>query len=298
MTRLSQLRTRPFPSRKPSQPALTAFFAAFLAACATAPAPAPARQPDPHGSGIANNKPAGAAQIDWSKRGEPAELARIIARLTQLTRDNPSDRQAWLKLAEAHCLMADGIAVLGWQGQGEPSAQLASAEAAALHGQANAEMLKERKPVLLDVINEEDGATLYWFVRSAYARAALAGYDTLVLDHALLRHAVHVAVVGAPSVDRGGPLRLVASLLAHPPDPSLRDLESAKQHLERALTIDPKNPANLIAYIEHYAVPAQDGAAVTEKLQQLAALTASSPEDVIALARAKQLASSVEGRLE
>jgi hypothetical protein len=296
MTRLSQLRTRPLPSQKPSQMALTAVFAASLAACATAPAPA--RQPDPHGSGIANSTAASATQIDWSKRGEPAELARIIAQLTQITGNDPSDQKAWLMLAEAHCLMADGIAVLGWQGQGEPSAQLAAAEAAALHGLDDAELLKARQPVLLDVINEEKGTTLYWFVRSAYARATLAGYDTLVLDHALLRHAVHVAVVGAPSIDRGGPLRLVASLLAHPPEPSLRDLAGAKQHLERALTIDPKNPANQLAYLEHYAVPAQDAAAVTEKLQQLAQLTASSPEDAIALARAKQLASSVEGRLE
>lgn len=299
MTRFSY---RPLSLPSPFRTRLSAVCAAALTACATAKAPA-ARHPVAASPRIEHGTESLAAPYDWSKRGDPVELARIIARLTELTRDKPMDQGSWLKLAEAHCLMADGIAVLDWKDQGEPSAHLAAAEAAALGAaavsdRAGADALRLRKPGKLEAINEVQGAALYWFGRSAYARAELAGYEALLLDYAILSRAMGAALAGAPSVDRGGPMRLSASLAAHPAAPSLRDLAKAKEHAERALSVDPKNPANQLAYLEHYALPAQDGAAVTSALQQIAALSPSSPEDVIALARAKQLASTIESHLE
>jgi hypothetical protein len=238
--------------------------------------------------------------VAWERRGEPAELAKIIAQLTDFTTQHADDRAAWLKLAEARCLMADSILVLGWKEHGEPSAHFEAAEAAALSalGGADAQALRERGYSRLDKISQDSASALYWFARSAYARARLAGYQALVLDHAVLAHAMNAAAIGAPEIDDGGPDRWVASFAAHPPDPALRDLTRAKERAERALSVAPKNPANLLAYVEHYAVPAQDRAAIADKLQQLGELRANTPEEAIALARATKLTASIEDGLE
>lgn len=309
MTRFGQPRRRRFLAFGPLPRALRAagFFA--LGACATAPAPA-AREP---AATLSRSEAAASgdieldAELGWSRRGEPAQLARILTALTARTQRDPQDFAAWLKLAEAHALMADGIAVLGWRDRGEPSAQLAASEAAArtalaLRDREAADALHARELAALPSGDAQAGAALYWLARSAYARAQLAGYEALLLDFAPLERALAAAAASAPSVDRGGPLRARSSMAAHPPDPSLRDLAAAKAHAERALSIAPESAANLLAYVEHYAVPAQDRAALAGKLAQLRALRdagkARSPEDAIALARAEQLAPIFEGRLE
>jgi hypothetical protein len=269
-----------------------------LTACATGPAPAP-QEPHQAQTRIETGTSAG-ANVAWNRRGEPAELAKIIAQLTQLTAQHADDRATWLKLAEARCLMADSILVLGWKDQGEPGAHYEAAESAALSalGGADAQALRERGYSRLDSISEDRSSALYWFARSAYERARLAGYRALLLDHALIAHAMNAAAIGAPKIDGGGPDRWMASFAAHPPDPALRDLTRAKERAERALSVAPKSPANLLAYVEHYAVPAQDRAAIADKLQQLAELRATTPEEIIALARATKLAASIEDGLE
>jgi hypothetical protein len=270
-----------------------------LTACATGPAPA-AQEPARSQARIETGTSAG-ANVAWERRGEPAELAKIIAQLAELTAQHGDDRAAWLKLAEARCLMADSILVLGWKDQGEPSAHFEAAESAALSALgdgADAQALRERGYSRLDKISEDSSSALYWFARSAYERARLAGYQALLLDHAVLAHAMNGAAIGAPKIDGGGPDRWLASFAAHPPDPASRDLPRAKERAERALSVAPKHPANLLAYIEHYAVPAQDRAAIADKLQQLTEMHATTAEEIIALARATKLAASIEDGLE
>jgi hypothetical protein len=109
---------------------------------------------------------------------------------------------------------------------------------------------------------------------------------------------MEVVVKTAPQTDRGGAHRILASLAAHPADPALRDLKRARQHAEAALAIDARAAANLSAFIEHYAVPAQDRAAVAEKLRELAQVEPAAGDDAVAAARADQLAASIEDRLE
>ena len=208
-----------------------------------------------------------------------------------------------LRLAEAHALMAHGIVVLGWKDQGTAQAQLASSEAAALtvidaldHGAAEA--LRARTiPNTSTLTTSEGGAALYWLASAVHASAALSGYRALVLDQAFARRIAERAVPLNDQVDRGGLHRLLASIAAHPADPQLRDLKLAREHVDRALAID-SGIANTLAFVEHYAIPAQDRAAIADKLQQLTEQTATTPEDALARARAEQLTARIEDRLE
>jgi len=304
MTCLSHFLRRLAPSLGPLPTRLAAAYFATLAACATVPAPTPdePRQPSP---GIAAGTSSRAGELDsWSKRGEPAQLARAIQAFDQRAANDPRDLDARLMLAEAQHLMAESISVLGWKDQGEPRAHLAASEAAALSAfalvdEAGASELRERRLINFDQARDERaGAALYWLALSVYERAFIDGYESLVVEHAFAHRVVALASTSAPNVDRGGPHRLDARLAAHPADPSLRDVARAKQHAERALSVDPRYAANVLAYIEHYAVPTEDRAAITDKLQQLTEHKPQTPEDVLAHARAQQVASQIEDRLE
>jgi hypothetical protein len=148
------------------------------------------------------------------------------------------------------------------------------------------------------VDGHEDGAALYWSAASKHALALHSGYAALLDAQPVVERMMAQAVASAPRTDRGGPYRVLASLAAHPADPSLRDLKRARQLVDAALAIDGRSAANVSAFIEHYAVPAQDRAALADKLQLLSELKPAVDDDAVAGARAEQLAATVEGRLE
>ena len=133
--------------------------------------------------------------------------------------------------------------------------------------------------------------------RVAHASAELSGYQALVLDQAFARRIAERALPLNEQVDRGGLHRLLASIAAHPADPQLRDLKRAREHADGALAID-SGIANTLAFVEHYAIPAQDRAAITDKLQQLTEQKVTTPEDALARARAELLTARIEDRLE
>jgi hypothetical protein len=249
--------------------------------------------------------PAPASEIDakWALRGDPSELAKEIEALTRAIERDPDRRALRLRLAEAHALMAQGVAVLGWKDQGTAQAHLASSEAAALAvidalDQTVAAALRARKaPTATTLTTEEGGAALYWLASAVHASAELGGYQALVLDQAFARRVAEHALQLSERVAGGGPRRLLASIAAHPADPMLRDLKLAREHAERALAIE-NSIANTLAFVEHYAIPAQDRAAITDKLQQLSEQKAKTPEDALAHARAEQLATRIEDGLE
>lgn len=250
-----------------------------FSACATSPAPA-AVASQASETRIETGTPAGGFDGAWRRRGEPDQLARAIE---LLTKEGAGDAAARLRLAEAHHLMAESIAVLGWTGHGTPEQHYeASAVAAAAASSAG----------------DGEGAARYWEAASRYALAQRAGFAALVTSQASIARAMTRAAELTPQIDRGGAYRALASLAAHPADPDLRDLKRAREHADRALTIDPKAIANTLAFIEHYAVPAQDRAALADKLQELTEQAATTPEDAIARARAEQLTARIEDGLE
>lgn len=251
--------------------------ALILSACATTtpPGAGPAASPP---SRIEGSTSAAPADIAVPRDGDPAKLAQVIAALTAARAENPSDAGVRIKLAEANYVMAESIAVLGWKNQGEPEAHW-DASIAAVEGL-------------------EDGAALYWRAASLYARAQHEGYGALLDAQSSVERLLSDAVKAAPNTDRGGAYRILASLAAHPADPSLRDLKRARQLVDAALAIDARAAANVSAFIEHYAVPAHDRAALTEKLQLLGELQPAASDDAVAGARAEQLAATVEDRLE
>lgn len=231
------------------------------------------------------------------------ELAKAIDALIRAIEREPASHALRLRLAEAHALMAQSIVVLGWKDQGTPQAHLASSEAAALtvidaldHG--TAEALRVRAiPEANTLTTSEGGAALYWLAAAVHASAEISGYQTLVLDQAFARRIAERALPLNDRVDRGGLHRLLASIAAHPAAPELRDLKLAREHADRALALD-SGIANTLAFVEHYAIPAQDRAAIADKLQQLTEHTATTPEDALARARAEQLTARIEDRLE
>jgi hypothetical protein len=249
--------------------------------------------------------PALASEIDekWARRSDPVGLASAIDALMRAIEREPASRSLRLRLAEAHALMAHSIVVLGWRDHGTALAHLASSEAAALTvidalDQDSAEALRARKvPSAITLTTDEGGAALYWLAAAVHASAALNGYRALLLDQAFARRVAERALPLSDQVDRGGAHRLLASIAAHPADPQLRDLKLAREHADRALAID-GGIANTLAFIEHYAIPAQDRAAITDKLQRLTEQEAKTPEDALAHARAEQLAARIEDGLE
>jgi hypothetical protein len=164
------------------------------------------------------------------------------------------------------------------------------------HGVAEA-MRVRAIPDTTTLTTSEGGAALYWLIAAVHASAELSGYQALVLDQAFARRIAERALPLNEQVDRGGLHRLLASIAAHPADPQLRDLKRAREHADRALAID-SGIANTLAFVEHYAIPAQDRAAITDKLQQLTEQTAKTPEDALARARVEQLTARIEDRLE
>lgn len=247
-----------------------------FSACATSPAPA-AVGPQASETRIETGTSAGEFDAAWRRRGEPAQLARAIELLTQ---EGRNDAAARLRLAEAHHLMAESIAVLGWTGQGTP------------------EQHYEASAVAASAAGDSEGPARYWEAASRYALARRAGFAALVTSQASIAKAMARAAELTPQIDRGGAYRALASLAAHPADPDLRDLKRAREHADRALAIDAKAIANTLAFIEHYAVPAQDRAALADKLQELTEQAATTPEDAIARARAEQLTARIEDGLE
>lgn len=250
-------------------------------ACAAIPAaqPQPASSPKPR---IEAGTPPGGEDAAWARRGEPAQLAQAIELLTRRVAGNPADLAAQLKLAEAHYLMAQSIAVLGWKDLGEPAA----------HYEASVRVASSAAAIA------SESSALYWQAASRYALASQAGFNALLAEQASVRRAMTRAAELAPQTDRGGAYRVLASIAAHPAAPQLRDLKRAREYAERALAVDPAAIANTVAFIEHYAIPAQDRAAISDKLQKLTEQPAKTPEDAIARARAEQLAARIEDELE
>lgn len=276
--------------------------ALLLTACASSPAP-PARAPVPATAAVAEPAPNSEIDAKWARRGEPGELAKAIDALMRALERDPQSRALRLRLAEAHALMAQSIAVLGWKDHGTVQAHLASSEIAALtvigalDDDAGRAMRARTLSTASTLTTDEGGAALYWFASAVHASAVLGGYQALVLDQAFVRRVTEHARGLSERVDGGGPDRLLASIAAHPADPTLRDLTLAEQHVDRALAIE-SSIANTLAFVEHYAIPAQDRAAITDKLQQLSERSAKTPEDVLALTRAQQLAAHIEDGLE
>jgi hypothetical protein len=276
--------------------------ALVLTACASNPTPA-VREPGPAALGVAGPTPTSEIDAKWAGRGDPGELAKAIEALERAIEREPASHALRLRLAEAHALMAQSIVVLGWKDQRTPEAHLAASEAAALtvidaldHDTAEA-MRTRTIPGTTKLTTAEGGAALYWLAAAVHAGAELAGYQALALDQAFARRVAEHALPLNDQVDRGGLHRLLASIAAHPAAPQLRDLERAREHADRALAID-SGIANTLAYVEHYAIPAQDRAAITDKLQQLTEQRVTTPEDALARARVEQLTARIEDRLE
>lgn len=272
MTRIRHARPNPFIAFGPASVG-----AMLLAACATTPAPT-AREPQGPRASIEAGTSSKAARVAVPRDGDPAKLAQVIAALTEAHARDRNDVETSIALAEAHYVMAQSIAVLGWKSQGEPADHwLKSIDA---------------------VADDEGGAALYWRAASAYASSQRSGYGALLHAQPTVQRMMEEAARTAPSTDRGGPHRVLASLAAHPAHPALRDLPRARQHAEAALAIDGRAAANVSAFIEHYAVPAQDRAALTEKLRLLSELVPAASDDAVAGALAERLAATVEDRLE
>lgn len=276
--------------------------ALLLTACASSPGPA-ARVPGPAAAEVAGPAPTSEIDVKWALRGDPIELAKAIDALTRGIERDPQSRALRLRLAEAHALMAHSIVVLGWTEQGTAQAHLASSEAAALtviealdDGAARA-MRARTLPNASTLTTDEGGAALYWIAAAVHASAQLGGYEAMVLDQAFVRHVAEQSLQLNERVGGGGASRLLASIAAHPADPALRDLKLAQQHAARALAID-NGVTNTLAFVEHYAIPAQDRAAIIDKLQLLSEHKAQTPEDALANARAEQLAARIEDGLE
>jgi hypothetical protein len=277
MTRIGHPRTSPFPRFSPLGASLRALCFATLTACATAQAPA-AQEPAASPARIEPGTSIRAESISVPREGDPAKLATAIVQLTSIVEHDAANHDARLKLAEAHYVMAESIAVLGWKDQGDASAHLVQS--------ANA------------VAGIEHGAAHYWLGASTYAQAKNEGYAALLNAQAEVQRLMESAAQSAAGTDHGGAHRVLASLASHPADPTLRDLKRAREQVNEALAIDPRSVANLSAFIDDYAVPAQDRAALSEKLQQLDELKSDASQDAVAAARAKQLAASIEDRLE
>lgn len=261
---------------RPLGPSFQAVCFATLTACATSPAPA-ARTAETSAQRIEPGTPA-SDRLTVPRDGDAAKLVSVIASLEQRVAGDTGDGDARLRLAEAHYVMAESIATLGWKDQGEPRAHLVTSTQT--------------------IAGMQNGEALYWLGASTYALAKLDGYGALLDAQATVQRMMETVLKTAPQLDRGGAHRVLASLAAHPADPSLRDLKRARAHAQAALAIDGRAAANLSAFIEHYAVPAQDRAAVAEKLHELGELEPAASDDAVAGARAEQLAASIEERLE
>lgn len=303
MTRLSPVCPQLFPLFSSLHRCLGAVCLVTVGACATAAAP-PAQTPGRAASKIESGSAAAEAAAAWGRRGEPAELARAIAILSAEAEREPTSVTTKLQLAEAHHLMAQSIVVLGWKEQGEPGQHLAASAAAALaalalrDGPAAHALAEHTLPELNAVSDAQSGAALYWFALATYEADQRAGYSALIVDQALVQRVTDRAASLAPEVDHGGPFRVLASLAAHPADPTLRDLSRAREAARRALAIDAGFAANTLALLEHVAVPAQDRAAIVDTLQPLTERSPDSPENVLGQALAQQLAEHIEERLE
>jgi len=250
-----------------------------LSACATT-AP-PAAKPIGNPAGIESGTLSQPGEVAVPRDGDPAKLARLIEQLEQRA-NGAADPRALSALAEAHFVMAESIAVLGWKDQGEAPAHYAAstrAAEAALTAAAG------------------DPVATYWLAASRCASAELEGFAAIVQTQASARAMLSEVARLAPQIDRGGAHRLLASFAAHPAHPSLRDLELARQHADAALQVDARAAANVIAFVEHYAVPAQNRAALEDKRKQLVEHS-SATDDAVAALRAGQLAATIEDRLE
>jgi len=251
-----------------------------LTACATVPAAKP-QPPSSQKPRIEAGTPS-EAEAAWARRGEPAQLARAIELLTQSVERNSADIAARLKLAQAHYLMAESVAVLGWKDLGEP----------AVHYEASVRVASSTAAIA------RESSAIYWEAASRYALASQAGFSAVLAEQASVQRTMARAAQLAPQADQGGAYRMLASIAAHPAAPQLRDLKRAREYAQRALAIDPDAIANTVAFIEHYAIPAQDRPAITDKLQKLNEQPTKTPEDAIARARAEQLAARIEDELE
>ncbi len=272
--------------------------------CAAGPRPTPASAQ----SAVADDAraaPSSQAAALWARRAERAQLEAAIAQLSEDARATDSrGAAAATQLANAHLLMGESILALGWAEPAQAARHFALGSEAAIHALARsaasaaAAVQQERAPAASELRTPGDAPSAYWLAANVYAGSQLAGFAELVTHEALVRGVLERCIELAPELDGGGAQRLLAALYAHPVLPAMRDLAKARALTDDALSRDRNDLRNALAYVEHYAVPAQDAAAAHARLDALLAASASSAEDRIALARAKALAAALEGRLE
>lgn len=284
--------------------------ALFTAACGAA-----AARPSPHspaymqGGAPAEDNPRAAAltkaAAHWARRADRTELEKAIALFTEASREaGPQSRSAHVQLAHAHHLMGHSILTFGWAQASDAAQHFALGAAAASSALASdapnvaAAIEAQRAPAPSELRGPEQGALAYWLAASWHAAAELGGMADIALREAAVRSLLERAVELSPDVDRGGAFRLLAELHAHPAHAPMRNLTLAREALDRALNVSGADLRNVLAYVEHYALPAQDAAVASERLREALAANGSSAEDRIAQARAKRLAAELDGSLE
>jgi hypothetical protein len=284
--------------------------AACVAACAAAPAhptvpSAAAGQHDAAAQATPQTAALTKAAGHWARRADRAELEKAIAILTDAAAiAEPTDARALAELSHAHYLMGQSILAFGWADGSEAARHFGHGAASASHAlirvapQVASALQAQRAPAPSELQTPEQGALAYWLAANWRADAELAGMPDIVLREAPARSLLVRATELSPNIDQGGAYRLLAELYAHPSHASMRDLSAARTALERALASSSSDLRNKHAYVEHYAVPAQDAASATTRLREALGANAVSAEDRIAQAHAKRVAAAIDGSLE
>jgi len=278
-------RTLAWPHRGPS-PGLGALLTALplIAACATAGTRAPATSATkPTGAGPTAKPQAPTPATGWATRATPEALAGLIAEARGGCEAEAPQASACTELARVHhfALLAAAdsaeVAVADGSGTQAPAAndhaaaglaaaeralQLLAPELAGALGQPSA-------APALPAIDRAHGQALYLWAVHRLQQARKDGFAQLSLWTPAVSAALEACRDSDPTLDHGGPERLLGMLRARPPSPLRRDLKASRAHFERALTVAPNYLITHVRFAEYYAVAAHEPALFAAELRRV-----------------------------
>jgi hypothetical protein len=231
------------------------------------------------------------AKALWALRTDAGGLSDAIAAFHEAAEAAPEQPARWAALAEAHhfaamnaALARDVELVVRHHALGLAAAERGLSATNAGDGVELAEVTRERAPAL------------YWLARHRLGAARQSGFGHRIVQRPRAIAELERCHALDPSIDHGGPDRVLGSLRARPLSPALRALAVAREHFERAIAAAPDYLPTRLAFARDYAVVAQDRGVFERELSAVleadpAKVQAMEPENRIAQAQARRLLS-------
>lgn len=266
-----------------------------------------ARQPD-----AVQQRQALLAEADqrWTKRSTEAGLRGAISAWDRATRMEPTDHEAWVRLARAYYLLADGYLSFDEARRDEFMTTHEQGIAAAEHALVALSpdfgrrmQAGTRIEEALNTLDRSAVPALYWRSANLGKWASAQGFATVLSYKDEIRAVMQFCLERDEDYFFAGPHRYFGAFYSRAPAFAGGDLTKSEFHFKRAIERHPNYFATHVLYATDYAVKSQNRALYEERLNWVINANPSSeptvePENRIEQRKAREAIAAADDRFE